>query len=44
MKILFVMLHPGFVRYYEDALDALARHLETHLDIDRLLALAAPVR
>lgn len=23
-RILFVMLHPGFVRYYEDALDALA--------------------
>ena len=27
----------------ENALDALARHLEAHLDIDRLLALAAPV-
>lgn len=27
----------------EDTLDALARHLETHLDIDALLALAQPV-
>jgi adenosylcobyric acid synthase len=27
----------------EDALDGLARHLESHLDIDRLLAMAAPV-
>ncbi|MCK0196564.1 cobyric acid synthase [Ancylobacter sp. 6x-1] len=28
----------------EDALDALADHLAAHLDLDRLLALAAPIR
>lgn len=27
----------------EDALDGLAHHLETHIDIDQLLALAAPI-
>ena len=34
----------SFEAAVEDTLDALAEHLECHLDIDALLALAAPVR
>ncbi|WP_370161897.1 cobyric acid synthase [Limimaricola soesokkakensis] len=34
---------PGYEDAVETTLDALATHLERHLDIDRLLALAAPV-
>ncbi|MDA1090680.1 MAG: cobyric acid synthase [Proteobacteria bacterium] len=39
--------HQGGIAYdalIEDTLDALADHLETHLDLDGLLALAEPVR
>jgi adenosylcobyric acid synthase len=39
--------HTGPVSHYgtavEEALDALARHVETHLDVDAILSMAAPV-
>src|ERR1044072_1157520 len=37
-RILFVMLHPGFVRYYEDALHALAdagHHVHVAFEVSR---------
>lgn len=37
-KILFVMLHPGFIRYYEDALHALAdagHHVHVAFEVSR---------
>ncbi|MNL78526.1 cobyric acid synthase [compost metagenome] len=33
----------AFEASVEAALDGLAKHLESHIDIDRLLALAAPI-
>jgi adenosylcobyric acid synthase len=34
----------AFDTLVDDTLDALASHLERHVDIDRLLALAGPVK
>ena len=42
-RVLFVMLHPGFVRYYDDALYTAATHASNEQYIDSVCALFADV-